>query len=84
MMNMKFQKFCLILKNNVKIDNFIQLSFSSKDLQKWIQTTNLQRKILDNYLLKEHSNIDLKEVVIDIEDMYLIIHLSNYKILRFI
>ena len=61
-------------KNNVKIDNFIQLSFSSKDLQKWIQTTNLQRKILDNYLLKEHSNIDLKEVVIDIEDMYLIIH----------
>lgn len=61
-------------KNNVKIDNFIQLSFSSKDLQKWIKTTNLQRKILDNYLLKEHSNIDLKEVVIDIEDMYLIIH----------
>ena len=61
-------------KNNVKIDNFIQLSFSSKDLQKWIQTTNLQRKILDNYLLKEHNNIDLKEVVIDIEDMYLIIH----------
>ena len=61
-------------KNNVKIDNFIQLSFSSKDLQKWIQTTNLQRKILDNYLLKEHNNIDLKEVVIDIENMYLIIH----------
>mgnify|MGYP001455910535 FL=1 len=60
-------------KNNVKIDNFIQLSFSSKDLQKWIQTTNLQRKILDNYLLKEHNNIDLKEVVIDIENMYLII-----------
>ena len=61
-------------KNKVKIDNFIQLSFNSKDLQKWIQTTNLQRNILDNYLLKEHNNIDLKEVLIDIEDMYLIIH----------
>ena len=61
-------------KNNVKIDNFIQLSFNSKDLQKWIQSTNLQIEILDNYLLKDHKNIDLKELMIDVEDMYLFIH----------
>jgi hypothetical protein len=43
-------------------------------LQKWIQSTNLQIEILDNYLLKDHKNIDLIELMIDVEDMYLFIH----------
>ncbi|NCD11319.1 MAG: hypothetical protein EOL93_02100 [Epsilonproteobacteria bacterium] len=56
------------------IANFSQISFKSKDLQKWIGHTQLQNDIIDEYFSKKNNQLDTKELLIEIGNMYLIIH----------
>lgn len=66
-----------ILYNNNHIMNDIQfhgLSFKSEDIVKWIGNTNLQQTIIDNYYAKKIAEVDTKEFIIDLGDLYLVVH----------